>query len=172
MPRLDKRLLTEVAETILEGRSALFLTPSTLGETTVRQEVADRVADRFRKAFIEAAQMHRNCAEVTARKLLRPEMNNPSFVKMAGRETGWVFFHPNEDVVHADEDFAAPNYVYWPTEGADYQKFSYLSWRRERRLNVWRPVHLEGALAWEDPPGEVAARGPKDAWAALLEDVF
>lgn len=170
MPKLDKRLLSEVAETILEGRTALFLTPSTLGETTNRQEIADRVADRFRKAFIETARTVRNCAELTARKLLRPEGSNPSFVKMVERETGWVFFHPNEDV-SVNDPVGTPNFVYWPTEGADYQKVPYLSWRRERRDSLWRPVHFKGALEWEDAPVE-AARAPKDGWAALLEDVF
>ncbi len=168
MPKLDKRLLAEVATTVLEGRTALFLTPSFLGETTNRQEVADRVADRFRKSFNEKAMELRHCAELTARKLLRPEGNNPSFVRMVDRETGWVFFHPNEDISEGEE-VGTPSFVYWPTEGGAYQKIAYLGWRRERRENVWRPVHFKGLLDWEDPPS-TPARGPRVAWDALFDD--
>ena len=176
MPKLDKRLLAEVAETIIDGRTALFLTPSfTVGDTkphianlSERQKFADHVADRFRKAFFAQAMLLRNCAEITARKLLRPEGTNPSFIQMVSPETGWVFFHPNEDIT-AEEDIGTPTFVYWPTEGASYQKIPYLVWRRERAKSVWRPVHLKGHLDWEDVPTE-PARAPRDAWAALLDD--
>ncbi len=182
MPKLDKRLLAEVAETIIGGETALFLTPGIAGSDRPpipgdpshaaamkdRLNFTDRVADRFRRAFIEKAMEMRNCAELTARKLLRPEGSNPSFIQMVGRETGWVFFHANEDMT-AREEIGNPAFVYWPTEGADYQKIPYLSWRRERAGSVWRPVHMKGSLTWEDAP-VVPARGARDAWAHLLDD--
>lgn len=183
MPKLDKQLLVEVAETVIRGSGAFFLTPgltaiSALGATLTspgdpdggdRQAFADRVADRFRKTFIEKAQEIRKCSELTARKLMQPERTNPSFVQMSGSETGWVFFHPNEDISPTDE-IGNPSFVYWPTEGGDYQKISYVIWCRERAKSVWRPVHLSGALKWEDPKPE--AQKPRDAWNALLEDTF
>ena len=183
MPKLDKQLMSEVAETVLKGSTSLFLTPgltaiaglATQHETPgisysdSRQAFADRVADRFRKAFVEKAQEIRKCSELTARKLMQPERTNPSFVQMSGSETGWVFFHPNEDISPADE-IGNPAFVYWPTEGGDYQKIPYVLWCRERAKSVWRPVHLGGSLKWEDPPTE--AKKPRDAWNALLEDTF
>jgi hypothetical protein len=158
MPKLDKKLRLEVAQTVLDGGSVLFLTPNS--------EMTDRVADLFRKAFVENAMEVKGCAELTARKLMKPEGANPSYVQLA-KGPGHAFFHPNQDMT-ADEEIGNPTFVYWPTEGGDYQKVPYNTWKRERRAHLWRPVHLKGQLLWEDTPAVVA--GPLNAWAKILED--
>ncbi len=162
MPKLDKRLLLEVAETLINGETCLFLSPN-FG-------VNDRISDHFRKAFLEKVMAVRGCSELTARKLLRPEGRNPSFIQPE-RGPGWIFFHPNEDI-QATEEIGSPAFVYWPTEGLDYQKIPYSLWIRERAKSTWRPVHLKGHLLWEDDPSPSKVKVSRDAWTHLLEDDF
>lgn len=152
--RLTRELLVEVAGAAMEKKRMVFLCQ------TIEQ--ADRLADRFRKALIDEA-IEQGMGDVKARtKLFRPPGSNPSFVQLMNG--GWVFFYPANDLT-ADEDIGGPEFVYWPSEGGNYEKVTYSFWQNERRKGcIYRPVTTAEA---KTPPKK---KGPRTAWDRLLED--
>ena len=154
--RLTRALLVEVAKSAIEHGRLVFLCHASGGLA-----LADRLSDRFRKALIDEA-VEQGWSQITARtKLFRPAGSNPSFVQLTSG--GWVFFYPANDLT-ADEDIGGPEFVYWPSEGGNYEKVSYDFWRRERRTGcIYRPV----TTAEAKPPKK---KGPRTAWDRVLED--
>lgn len=153
--RLTREFLSEVARAAIEKARLVFLVQDL--------DQADRLADRFRKALIDEA-VEQGVSEIAARtKLFRPAGANPSFVQMVNG--GWVFFYPAKDLA-ADDEIGHAQYVYWPSEGGNYEKVSFDFWRRERRKGaIFRPVSTaEGAAA------KPKKKGRPTAWDRLLED--
>jgi hypothetical protein len=151
--RLNRDLFLEVADAALAKGRILFLC----------QELtqADRLADRFRKALMDRA-IEEGMGEVSARtRLFRPAGSNPSFVQLLNG--GWVFFYPAKDL-GPDEDVGHAQFVYWPSEGGNYEKVGFDFWRKERRKGcIYRPL----TTAEEKAPKK---KGPRTAWDRLLED--
>ena len=152
--RLTRELLGEIAQAAISKGRLVFLCKDI--------EMADRLADRFRKALIDEA-IEQGMSELSARtKLFRPAGANPSFVQLLNG--GWVFFYPAKDL-GADDDIGHAEHVYWPSEGGNYEKVTFDFWRRERRKgSVYRPVTTA-----EGPPPKKKGGRPT-AWDRLLED--
>ena len=124
-------LLLEVATTLVERGTVLFLTPT--------MEEADRFAAHFRTIFVKsAAKALEKTEQEVLKKLLKPVGLNPSFVALANG--GWVLFYQADDV-SADEPIGDPKVVYWPTNAGEYATVTYREWQKARRKNVvWRPL--------------------------------
>jgi hypothetical protein len=152
--RLTRELLGEVAQAAI-GKARLVFLCQDLAQ-------ADRLADRFRKAVIAEA-IEQGMAELTARtRLLRVAGGNPSFVQLTNG--GWVFFYPASDLT-AEDDIGHAEHVFWPTEGGNYEKVTFDTWKQQRRKGcIYRPMTTGEKV----PPKKKAGR--PTAWDRLLED--
>ena len=151
--RLNRLLLAEVAHSswLLRERS-VFLCRD--------EKFADRIAARFRKVLHEEGDAERWTER--SGNLCKPEGANPSFVQLFSG--GWVFFQDINDL-EANEDVGPVQFVYWPTEGGNYEKVTYDFWRSGRTAgNIHRPL-----LAHETKP-KGKANKERNAWTMILED--
>jgi hypothetical protein len=149
--RLTRGFLVEVAHQVysLRGHVVLLVRTETQG---------DRLADRFRKILLEEFPLTTRGSEPP---LLRPTGANPSFVSLFNG--GWCLFHPITDL-DADDDVGHVQFVYWPTEGGNYEKVDYEFWRKERQQgHVFRPLLVMQTKA-------PSKKGPRTAWDRILED--
>jgi hypothetical protein len=147
--KLSRELMVEIASTALSKKGVIVLT-RTMKESDewnlrFRQFVVDLYTDRAGK--------------VPENHILKPAKSGYSKL-MSG---GWALFHPVEEL-DPDDEVGSPDYVYWPTQGMDYERLPYLVWQEERRKSIWRPILVKGEL---DKPKPGA---PMTAWDHLLRD--
>ena len=155
--RLNRIMLAEVAHsTVLKRERSVFLCRS--------EKFADRIAFRFRKVLNEEndSEGWADVQSLPGGSMSRPGGSNPSFVQL--HNGAWVFFQAINDL-EADEDIGPVQFVYWPTEGGNYEKVTYDFWRSERSSgNIHRPL-----LTVETKP-KGKANKERNAWDIIMED--
>jgi hypothetical protein len=96
-------------------------------------EQAEKVSTKLRDIITEHM-----AAMMGKRPVLRPAGQNPNFIRLS--TGGWVFVWPIDDL-EPDESLGDPTSVYWPTEGGQYERVPFATWRKSRlEGNLYRPV--------------------------------
>jgi hypothetical protein len=151
--KLSRDLMVEIAKTTLSKKGVIVLTRTL--------EESDEWNLRFRQ-FVMDLYPERKGTEtrVPESHVLKPAKSGYSKLHSGG----WALFHPVEDL-GPDDHVGSPDYVYWPTQGMDYERLPYLTWQEERRKSVWRPILVKGELDKPKKPG-----APLTAWDILLKD--
>jgi hypothetical protein len=163
--RLNRVMLAEVAfNTLCTRERSVFLCRT--------EQFADRIAFRFRKILHEENFAQKWVTDPKALEwaenpqtggLCKPPGSNPSFVQLYNG--GWVFFHDINDL-DAGDDVGHANFVYWPSEGGNYEKVTYEFWRSERSRSA-DPYRL---VLTAESQSKTQKQGPRTAWDIILED--
>jgi hypothetical protein len=149
--KLSRELMVEIAKTALSKKGVIVLTRTL--------EESDEWNLRFRQFVLELHSKRTGDPKTPENHVLKPAKSGYSKLHSGG----WALFHPVEEL-DPDDSVGAPDYVYWPTQGMDYERLPYLKWQEERRRSVWRPILVKGDL---DKPKPGA---PLTAWDHLLKD--
>lgn len=148
--RLTRALFAEVAHLAFLQRGRIVFLVQTEAQ-------ADKLATRFRKVLNEESSTEGWAAR--SGNLALPSKSNPGFVQLYCG--GWVFFQAINDL-EADEDIGQVQWVYWPTEGGNYERVSYDFWRQERRKgSVYRPILVAEV--------KTKTSGSRTAWDIILD---
>ena len=133
-PELLAELLRDV---VVDGKCVIFLAAD--------EKMAEKMAARYVRAVGDKG------------GTTKPGVNNPCFVKVG--KSAWILFHAAQDLDPGD--IARADYVYWPTEGLDYERVTFPDWRTLRPQSPWRPLSVR--VEEETEPG-----APKSAYDIIL----